>query len=74
MDRQTNEMRYIFTCSTSYGKSTFINAFLRRKILPSGIGCTTAQLIKIKGSPNNKYMIKIQRGEPSQVSKGLILC
>jgi mitofusin len=39
---------------TSNGKSTVINAMLRDKILPSGIGHTTNCFIQVEGSDNEE--------------------
>ena len=36
-------------CSTSNGKSTVINAMLRSRILPSGIGHTTNCFLQVEG-------------------------
>lgn len=50
---------YIFICCrTSNGKSTVINAMLRDKILPSGIGHTTNCFLQVEGSDNGEsYLI-----------------
>lgn len=52
---------YIFICifcRTSNGKSTVINAMLRDKILPSGIGHTTNCFLQVEGSDNGEsYLI-----------------
>ena len=40
---------YLF-CRTSNGKSTVINAMLRNKILPSGIGHTTHCFLQVEGT------------------------
>lgn len=45
-------------CRTSNGKSTVINAMLRDKILPSGIGHTTNCFLQVEGSDNGEsYLI-----------------
>lgn len=50
---------YIYMCCrTSNGKSTVINAMLRDKILPSGIGHTTNCFLQVEGSDNGEsYLI-----------------
>ena len=41
---------YSLFCRTSNGKSTVINAMLRSKILPSGIGHTTHCFLQVEGT------------------------
>lgn len=43
---------------TSNGKSTVINAMLRDKVLPSGIGHTTNCFLQVEGSPTgDAYLV-----------------
>ncbi|XP_043485137.1 transmembrane GTPase Marf [Leptopilina heterotoma] len=53
-----DHMKVAFFGRTSNGKSTVINAMLRDKILPSGIGHTTNCFLQVEGSENNEsYLI-----------------
>ncbi|OQV18745.1 Mitofusin-2 [Hypsibius exemplaris] len=45
-----DHMKVVFFGRTSNGKSTVINAMLRDKILPSGIGHTTSCFIQVEGT------------------------
>lgn len=45
-----NHMKVAFFGRTSNGKSTVINAMLRDKILPSGIGHTTSCFLQVEGA------------------------
>lgn len=49
-----DHMKVVFFGRTSNGKSTVINAMLREKILPSGIGHTTNCFIQVEGSDNEE--------------------
>jgi mitofusin len=42
---------------TSNGKSTVINAMLRAKILPSGIGHTTHCFVQVEGTDSSEAYI-----------------
>ncbi|XP_021949224.1 transmembrane GTPase Marf isoform X2 [Folsomia candida] len=44
-----DHMKVVFFGRTSNGKSTVINAMLREKILPSGIGHTTSCFLQVEG-------------------------
>ena len=44
-----DHMKVAFFGRTSNGKSTVINAMLRDKILPSGIGHTTSCFLQVEG-------------------------
>ena len=48
-----DHMKVVFFGRTSNGKSTVINAMLRDKILPSGIGHTTHCFIQVEGSDSD---------------------
>lgn len=53
-----DHMKVAFFGRTSNGKSTVINAMLRDKILPSGIGHTTNCFLQVEGSDNGEsYLI-----------------
>ncbi|XP_076648384.1 mitochondrial assembly regulatory factor isoform X1 [Halictus rubicundus] len=53
-----DHMKVAFFGRTSNGKSTVINAMLRDKILPSGIGHTTNCFLQVEGSDNgDAYLI-----------------
>ncbi|KAL4221326.1 Mitofusin-2 [Mactra antiquata] len=48
-----DHMKVVFFGRTSNGKSTTINAMLREKILPTGIGHTTHCFLQVEGSDSN---------------------
>ncbi|XP_012270307.1 transmembrane GTPase Marf [Orussus abietinus] len=53
-----DHMKVAFFGRTSNGKSTVINAMLREKILPSGIGHTTNCFLQVEGSDNDEsYLV-----------------
>lgn len=55
---QRDHMKVAFFGRTSNGKSTVINAMLRDKILPSGIGHTTNCFLQVEGSDNGEsYLV-----------------
>jgi len=47
----------VCVCSTSNGKSTVINAMLRSRILPSGIGHTTNCFLQVEGCEGGEAYI-----------------
>jgi mitofusin len=52
------EFDHLFVYRTSNGKSSVINAMLREKILPSGIGHTTNCFLQVEGSDSgDSYLI-----------------
>lgn len=54
-----DHMKVAFFGRTSNGKSSVINAMLREKILPSGIGHTTNCFCQVEGSDSSEaYLIK----------------
>lgn len=54
-----DHMKVAFFGRTSNGKSSVINAMLREKILPSGIGHTTNCFCQVEGVDGNEaYMVK----------------
>lgn len=53
---------------TSSGKSSVINAMLRDKILPSGIGHTTNCFLQVEGSENGEaYLVTEDSSEKKNV-------
>ncbi|KAK5645231.1 hypothetical protein RI129_006531 [Pyrocoelia pectoralis] len=53
-----DHMKVAFFGRTSNGKSSVINAMLRDKILPSGIGHTTNCFLQVEGSPTDEpYLV-----------------
>lgn len=56
---QRDHMKVAFFGRTSNGKSSVINAMLREKILPSGIGHTTNCFCQVEGSDGGEaYLMK----------------
>lgn len=54
-----DHMKVAFFGRTSNGKSSVINAMLREKILPSGIGHTTNCFCQVEGvDGQEKYLVK----------------
>lgn len=54
-----DHMKVAFFGRTSNGKSSVINAMLREKILPSGIGHTTNCFCQVEGVDGNEaYLVK----------------
>ncbi len=49
-----NSKKIYFTKRTSNGKSTVINAMLREKILPTGIGHTTNCFLQVEGGDSSE--------------------
>ncbi|KAK0174731.1 hypothetical protein PV327_010467 [Microctonus hyperodae] len=54
-----DHMKVAFFGRTSNGKSTVINAMLRDKILPSGMGHTTNCFLQVEGSENGESYLMI---------------
>lgn len=52
-----DHMKVAFFGRTSNGKSTVINAMLRDKILPSGIGHTTNCFLQVEGTDSNEAVL-----------------
>lgn len=50
-------MSFFLFSRTSNGKSTVINAMLRDKILPSGIGHTTNCFVQVEGTDSNEAVL-----------------
>lgn len=51
---------------TSNGKSSVINAMLRDKILPSGIGHTTNCFLQVEGSENGEAYLMTEGSSEKQ--------
>lgn len=64
-----DHMKVVFFGRTSNGKSTTINAMLREKILPSGIGHTTHCFIQVEGSDSNDaYLLTDDTDKPKSIT------
>lgn len=67
-----DRMKVVFFGRTSNGKSTVINAMLREKILPTGIGHTTHCFLQVEGCENGDDPCIFTPGsETSQTVKNL---
>lgn len=63
-----DHMKVAFFGRTSNGKSTVINAMLRDKILPSGIGHTTNCFLQVEGSDTQEaYLVTEDNTEKQNV-------
>ncbi|XP_023718994.1 transmembrane GTPase Marf isoform X2 [Cryptotermes secundus] len=63
-----DHMKVAFFGRTSNGKSTVINAMLREKILPSGIGHTTNCFLQVEGSDSGEsYLVTEDSTEKQNV-------
>ncbi|KAK7576456.1 hypothetical protein V9T40_012742 [Parthenolecanium corni] len=63
-----DHMKVAFFGRTSSGKSSVINAMLRDKILPSGIGHTTNCFLQVEGSENGEaYLVTEDSAEKKNV-------
>lgn len=61
-----DHMKVAFFGRTSNGKSTVINAMLRDKILPSGIGHTTNCFLQVEGSENGEAYLMTEESKEKQ--------
>ncbi|XP_044597787.1 transmembrane GTPase Marf isoform X1 [Cotesia glomerata] len=61
-----DHMKVAFFGRTSNGKSTVINAMLRDKILPSGIGHTTNCFLQVEGSENGESYLMTEGSNKKQ--------
>lgn len=59
----------LFVCRTSNGKSTVINAMLRDRVLPSGIGHTTNCFLSVEGTDDDKAFLKTEGSEEERSIK-----
>uniref|UniRef100_A0AAY4BCE1 Dynamin-type G domain-containing protein n=1 Tax=Denticeps clupeoides TaxID=299321 RepID=A0AAY4BCE1_9TELE len=62
-------MKVAFFGRTSNGKSTVINAMLRDRVLPSGIGHTTNCFLSVEGTDEDKAYLKTEGSEEEQSIK-----
>ncbi|XP_069053650.1 mitofusin-1b isoform X2 [Lepisosteus oculatus] len=62
-------MKVAFFGRTSNGKSTVINAMLRDRVLPSGIGHTTNCFLSVEGTDGDKAYLKTEGSEEEQSVK-----
>lgn len=63
----------LFLFRTSNGKSTVINAMLRDRVLPSGIGHTTNCFLSVEGTDEDKAYLKTEGSEEEKSIKVNIL-
>ncbi|XP_014208736.1 transmembrane GTPase Marf isoform X2 [Copidosoma floridanum] len=61
-----DHMKVAFFGRTSNGKSTVINAMLRDKILPSGLGHTTNCFLQVEGSDSAEAYLVIEESDQKQ--------
>ncbi|XP_043985419.1 mitofusin-1b [Gambusia affinis] len=62
-------MKVAFFGRTSNGKSTVINAMLRDRVLPSGIGHTTNCFLSVEGTDEEKAYLKTEGSEEEKSIK-----
>ncbi|KAM4548826.1 mitofusin-1b isoform 1-T2 [Odontesthes bonariensis] len=62
-------MKVAFFGRTSNGKSTVVNAMLRDRVLPSGIGHTTNCFLSVEGTDEDKAYLKTEGSEEEQSIK-----
>jgi len=63
-----DRMKVVFFGRTSNGKSTVINAMLKNKILPSGLGHTTSCFVQVEGTESNEAYIVIDDDQSQRLS------
>ncbi|XP_014287762.1 transmembrane GTPase Marf isoform X3 [Halyomorpha halys] len=66
-----DHMKVAFFGRTSNGKSSVINAMLRDKILPSGIGHTTNCFLQVEGSDNTESYLMTEDSKEKQNVKSV---
>lgn len=66
-----DHMKVAFFGRTSNGKSSVINAMLRDKILPSGIGHTTNCFLQVEGSENGESYLMTEGSDMKQNVKSV---
>ncbi|KAG8003716.1 Mitofusin-1 [Nibea albiflora] len=59
----------VFRCKTSNGKSTVVNAMLRDRVLPSGIGHTTNCFLSVEGTDDDKAYLKTEGSDEEKSIK-----
>ncbi|XP_061594349.1 mitofusin-1b [Cololabis saira] len=62
-------MKVAFFGRTSNGKSTVVNAMLRDRVLPSGIGHTTNCFLSVEGTDGDKAYLKTEGSEEERSIK-----
>ncbi|KAM9797196.1 mitofusin-1b [Syngnathus typhle] len=62
-------MKVAFFGRTSNGKSTVVNAMLRDRVLPSGIGHTTNCFLSVEGTDEDKAYLKTEGSEEEKSIK-----
>lgn len=62
-------MTVLFVPRTSNGKSTVINAMLRDRVLPSGLGHTTNCFLSVEGTDGDKAFLKTEGSEEEKSIK-----
>jgi len=67
------ERNHFFVYRTSNGKSSVINAMLREKILPSGIGHTTNCFLQVEGSDSGDSYL-VTEGSTEKQNVKVIVC
>lgn len=63
---------FLSLCRTSNGKSTVVNAMLRDRVLPSGIGHTTNCFLSVEGTDEDKAYLKTEGSDEEQSIKARI--
>jgi len=66
------ELNHLFVYRTSNGKSSVINAMLREKILPSGIGHTTNCFLQVEGSDSGESYLVTEGSTEKQNVKVIV--
>ena len=64
-----NTSSVFFPSRTSNGKSTVVNAMLRDRVLPSGIGHTTNCFLSVEGTDEDKAYLKTEGSEEEKSIK-----
>lgn len=59
----------MFVFRTSNGKSTVVNAMLRDRVLPSGIGHTTNCFLSVEGTDEDKAYLKTEGSDEEKSIK-----
>lgn len=62
-------MRFYGFSRTSNGKSTVVNAMLRDRVLPSGIGHTTNCFLSVEGTDEDKAYLKTEGSDEEKSIK-----
>lgn len=66
-------MNIFFVFRTSNGKSTVVNAMLRDRVLPSGIGHTTNCFLSVEGTDDDKAYLKTEGSDEEKSIKVSVL-